>query len=190
VWREFFLSTAEPETAEFVEHAIERFRQAGAEIVDLPLPAGFADVHVMHRRIMAHDAAIYHRQRYGAPRAGYGPKMAGLIVEGLAIGEREYEQAISHQEAFRAALDAMLAEVDVVVTPATPGPAPADLTTTGDPRFNSPFSHAGVPTLSVPLAVAESGLPIGLQFVGRMWNEVPLAITAMWCQDRTEDEQG
>jgi len=188
VWREYFLSSAEAETAALVEHAIGRLREGGAEIVGLPLPAGFADVHVMHRRIMARDAACYHRERYGAPRAGYAPKMAGLIDEGLAISEREYEQAISHQEAFRATLDAMLSEVDVVVTPATPGPAPADLTTTGDPRFNSPFSHAGVPTLSVPLALAESGLPIGLQFVGRMWNEVPLAITAMWCKDRTEDE--
>ncbi len=182
ILRPYFFETAEAQTAELTEQAIARLAGEGATIVELPLPDGFDQVHAMHRRIMAREAAVYHRRQYGAPRAVYSPKMAGLIDEGLAIASGDYHEALRHQLAFRDAVDALLADVDAVVVPATPGPAPADLTTTGDPRFNSPWSHAGVPTISFSIDLTPGGLPISLQLVGRSWSEVPLLAAAVWCE--------
>ncbi len=180
--RPYFMETAEAESALLTSQAIARLADEGATVVELPLPEHFEHVHAMHRRIMAREAALYHRQQYGAPRDGYSPKMAGLIDEGLAISPSAYDEALRHQLAFREAVDAWLADVDAVAIPATPGPAPADLTTTGDPRFNSPWSHAGVPTISFPIALTNGGLPVAVQLVGRSWSEVSLLVAAVWCE--------
>jgi aspartyl-tRNA(Asn)/glutamyl-tRNA(Gln) amidotransferase subunit A len=110
--------------------------------------------------------------------------MAAFIEEGLAITTDELAEALAHQAAFQAAVHRALAEVDALVVPATPAPAPADLSTTGDPRFNSPWSHAGVPTVSIPCALTRGGLPVALQVVGRAWHDRRIAQVARWCEDQ------
>jgi Asp-tRNA(Asn)/Glu-tRNA(Gln) amidotransferase A subunit family amidase len=60
------------------------------------------------------------------------------------------------------------------------------LSSTGDPRFNSPWSHAGVPTASVPCALSKGGLPVSLQLVARAWSESNLIETAVWCERRID----
>ena len=72
VLRRYFFDEAESETAELTEQALRRLRAAGAAVVDVALPEGFDRVHAMHRRIMAAEAAEFHRARYGAPAAVTG----------------------------------------------------------------------------------------------------------------------
>jgi Asp-tRNA(Asn)/Glu-tRNA(Gln) amidotransferase A subunit family amidase len=179
----YFFETAEAETAELTEAALRALKDGGAHLVELPLPELFDAVHTMHRRIMYREGAEYHRHKYGAPRAGYGPQMAALIEEGLAVTMEAYQEALRHQAAFRDAIERALAEVDAAVIPSTPGPAP-DPSTTGDPRFNSPWSHAGVPTVSIPCALTKAGLPVSLQLVGRAWSDWRLLRIAAWCEER------
>ena len=183
VIRPYFFETIEAETAELTEAALRALTDGGANLVELPLPEHFDAVHTMHRRIMCREGAEYHRLEYGAPRSGYGPRIAALIEEGLAVTMDEYQEALGHQAAFRDAIERALGEVDAVVIPSTPGPA-GDLSTTGDPRFNSPWSHAGVPTVSIPCALTKAGLPVSLQLVGRMWSDWPLLRIAVWCEEK------
>ncbi len=184
VIRPYFLDEADAETAELTREAIEKLAGQGATIVELPLPDGWDDVHAMHRRIYFAEAADVHQRTFGAPRAGYGPKMAELLTEGFAISSAEYQAALRHQSGFRHAMARLLANVDAVLTPATPGPAPASLATTGDPRFNAPWSHAGTPTVSIPFALTSANLPIALQLVGNAWSEPRLLSAAAWCEER------
>ena len=128
----------------------------------------------MHRRIYFAEAAEVHRRTYGAPCAGYGPKMAELLAEGFATRWAGYQGALQHQVGFRHTMARLLADVDAYVTPATPGPAPASRATTGDPKNNAPGSHAGTPTISIPFARTSSGFPIALQLVGKAWSEPQL----------------
>ena len=108
--------------------------------------------------------------------------MAGLLAEGFDVSIADYQAALRHQHAFRQAVARTLAGIDALVTPATPAPAPAGLASTGDPRFNSPWSFAGVPTVSIPMALVQSGLPISLQLIGPAWSEARLLATAIWCE--------
>ncbi|MFL5667404.1 MAG: amidase family protein, partial [Ktedonobacteraceae bacterium] len=68
----------------------------------------------------------------------------------------------------RAELEALMDRygIDVWVAPAAPGPAPEGIHTTGNPTMNLPWTHAGLPALSLPAGSAENGLPLGLQCVG------------------------
>ena len=68
-----------------------------------------------------------------------------------------------------AAMDA--AGADLWVCPATSGPAPAGLASTGDPNLQLPWTHAGLPAVTLPWTTAAGGLPLGLQLVGRFMDD-------------------
>jgi Asp-tRNA(Asn)/Glu-tRNA(Gln) amidotransferase A subunit family amidase len=53
------------------------------------------------------------------------------------------------------------------VSPSATGPAPEGLASTGDPAMNLPWTHAGVPAVSIPAGLASNGLPLGLQVAAR-----------------------
>jgi aspartyl-tRNA(Asn)/glutamyl-tRNA(Gln) amidotransferase subunit A len=148
----------------------------------LPLPAGFDEVHTMHRRIMAVEAAHLHRDLFAKRREQYGAQITTLLNEGLAIETSDYVAAIEHQSRFRHAVHDSLQEVEAILLPATCDTAPRDLSTTGDPVFNSPWSYAGVPAVSIPCALADSGLPVAMQLIGPALGEAQTLAAAAWCE--------
>jgi Asp-tRNA(Asn)/Glu-tRNA(Gln) amidotransferase A subunit family amidase len=64
--------------------------------------------------------------------------------------------------------------LDLWISPAAVGPAPEGLDSTGDPVMNLPWTHAGLPTVTVPSGVNQSGLPLGLQVAGRWYGDEQL----------------
>ena len=56
--------------------------------------------------------------------------------------------------------------IDIWVCPSAPGPAPSGISSTGSPLMNLPWTHAGMPAISLPAGHASNGLPLGLQCVG------------------------
>ncbi len=183
VVREYFFDSADSELAALVETAIAKLADQGAQIVELAVPDDFTEVHAMHRRIMAAEAFDVHQRMFGAPREGYGRKMGELLDEGQAVTLSQYQAALRHRVAFRNAVQFRLADVDALILPATPAPPP-DTTTTGDARFNSPWSHAGVPSVSLPCGMTRDGLPVALQLVGEAWGEEWLLPAAKWVEKR------
>jgi aspartyl-tRNA(Asn)/glutamyl-tRNA(Gln) amidotransferase subunit A len=175
-----FRSEAHPEAAAVVDRAVDRLRAAGAAVRaggDVNLPRTVA----MHRRIMAAELAEYHRPQYAEHRADYGTSIASLIEEGLALSAVDYAEARREQLERRRRDAAELGAGEFLLTPAAVGPAPG-LETTGDPKFNSPFSYLGYPTVNIPCGLSADGLPIGLQLVGRPWEEDKLLEAAAWCE--------
>jgi len=69
--------------------------------------------------------------------------------------------------------------IDLWVCPSAPGPAPEGIQSTGDPKMNLPWTHAGMPVITLPAGRAENGLPLGLQFVAPFGADEYLAA---WCQ--------
>jgi Asp-tRNA(Asn)/Glu-tRNA(Gln) amidotransferase A subunit family amidase len=185
----FFADAASTDVRESVAAALATLRATGAEIAEIQPPASFADVIVNHRRIMAVEAATYHRANFPARRAEYGRQVAALMDEALATSAIDYAEALAHRERFTREIELLVPHYDALVTPATTTTAPGP-ETTGDPRFNAPWSYCGLPTVCFPCGVAPDGLPVGLQFIGRRWGEGPLLSTAQWCEGQIAFDAG
>ena len=158
-----------------------KFRAAGALVSDVALPAAFAEVLSRHRQVMAVEALAYHELRLDRHPEDYDPNFRGLLQEGQACGAAEYARCKNHQAQLKQEMLGCFENVDVLLTPATTGPAPA-AATTGDPAFNSPWSYTGMPTVSVPAGWSAEGLPLAIQLVGRPWGEAELFAAAAWCE--------
>jgi aspartyl-tRNA(Asn)/glutamyl-tRNA(Gln) amidotransferase subunit A len=81
-------------------------------------------------------------------------------------------------------MDEIMTAVDALIMPAAAGPAPADLSTTGDTAFYSPWSAAGMPAISVPTGLSRAGMPLGVQLVGKGFDDAGLLRAARWVEER------
>ena len=181
--RGFFDDRAEPAMRQAFDRAVATLAEAGARFEECPFPRGFEDVHRRHRVVMASEAAAWHQRRFAACPDDYPPKMTALIEEGLATLAPDYLHCRQHQDMLRGTVFENVAggAIDAYIVPAAPGPAP-DPSTTGDPAFNSPWSYAGLPTISIPCALAPDGMPLALQLAGRLFEEAELFRVATWCE--------
>jgi aspartyl-tRNA(Asn)/glutamyl-tRNA(Gln) amidotransferase subunit A len=144
-------------------------------------PADFADVIPRHRLIMAVECAAYHESRLRRHPEDYPPSIRKLMEEGLACPAPEYARTLTHHHTLVSHMNELMEKVDVLMTPATTGPAP-DMATTGDPAFNSPWSYTGLPVVSLPFAWTEDGMPLCIQLTSKRWSEDRLLAYAAWCE--------
>ena len=150
------------------------------EVSEAAPPAEFAEVTRRHLTVMAVEAAAYHAPRFARHPEDYPPNVTALIHEGLNTPAPEYAACKSHRKQLSARCDGLFGHYHALLTPATTGPAPtAD--TTGSPAFNSPWSYAGLPTISLPFAWSDDGLPLALQLTGPRFGEAQLfAVAVRW----------
>jgi Asp-tRNA(Asn)/Glu-tRNA(Gln) amidotransferase A subunit family amidase len=94
-------------------------------------------------------------------------KLREILKAGAAIVPEHYDAARALAAEGRAGFTDALGELDVLLTPSAPGEAPEGLGTTGDPVFNRVWTLLGVPCVTVPGLSGPSGLPVGVQVVGR-----------------------
>ena len=180
--RGLFEERAEPAVRRMMDQVVKELTERGCEIVDVALPAGFAEVIARHRIVMAVEAAQFHEQRLRKHPQDYGPNITKLLEEGIACPAAEFARTKEHQKRLRDELGQSLGIANpILLCPATPGPAP-DKATTGDPVFNSPWSYTGMPTVSFPVGLSDDGLPLAIQMVGAQMYEDKLFQTAAWCE--------
>lgn len=186
---QFFVEEADEAIRKVTLSALARLRDAEAQIEPVRFPDGFSQVQPMHRRIMAVEAAAYHREQFAAHRESYGPKIAALLDEGLSISGVDYAAALAQQRHFRRRIDSLFQHVDALIMPSTDTTAPATLETTGTPKFQAPWSCAGVPVVSIPCGLASDGMPAALQLVAGADREARLLQVARWCEQRLAFEE-
>ncbi len=179
--RGMFDDRAEPGVRSAMEEVQAKLAETGATVKEVSLPARFAEVIPRHRTIMAVESAAFHESRLTKHADDYLPKIRSLLAEGLATPAPEYMRCREHQLQLSADMAACFAEADVLIMPATTGPAP-DPRTTGDPAFNSPWSYTGLPAVSFPTGQFIDGLPLSLQLVGAKGAEAELLAVSTWCE--------
>ena len=180
--RQFFEDRVDLQLNDALDATFNRFASAGATIIDIDVPREFSEVLVHHRRIMATEAATWHRERFREHRDDYGPRVASLIEEGLRTNFDDYSASKAHQQALTKAMAAQFQHsIDAMLTPATTGPAP-DAATTGDPCMNAPWSYTGLPTVSFPISLSEDRLPLAIQLAGPHRHDWRLLDVAEVCE--------
>ena len=176
------LERAQPETAAHVRAVAEACARAGARIVEVVLPASFAQLHEMGLRVLEAETATYHAADFARHATEYGSGIRAAIEAGLRQSAVEYVRANRARLEFREAVMPLLEAHDALLSPTAPSTAPAGLASTGDAWFCAPWSSAGVPAISLPSGLAPSGLPHAVQLVGAAGRETPLLGTAAWCE--------
>lgn len=179
--RGLFYERADPVMRALMDRVCQRVREVGAPVSEVALPAEFAEVLPRHRTVMAVEAAAFHQARLERQAGDFLPRIRSLVEEGLACPAPEYVRTMQHKQQLRAAMHECFTGIDVLVTPATLGPAP-DASTTGDPAFNSPWSYTGSPTVSVLAGWSDDGMPLAIQLVAKCHEEADLLAAAAWCE--------
>ena len=178
----YFFDRATDEVRRHTESAAQELARAGAVIAEMELPASFATAADCQRIVMNVECAAFHEQWFRHRAEEYGPRLRANIEMGMLIPAVTYLQAQRLRRQFRQDLTALAESVDALLTPATPAPAPRDLTTTGDAAFQAPWTSAGLPTITIPSGLAGDGLPLGIQLAGPPWAEGRLLAVAGWCE--------
>ena len=178
----FFMEESDAETQRHTRDTLNRLAGAGAEVDEATLPDSFGTAIEDQLIIMRCEAAAFHQPMYETRSEEYRPLLRRLIGRGLETSAVEYSRALERRLQFITDMQALAENADVLLTPATPTPALADLTNTGNTTFQGPWTSCGLPTITIPLGLAESGLPMGLQLIAAPFREERLLAAARWCE--------
>ncbi|QHO72994.1 amidase [Bradyrhizobium sp. CCBAU 051011] len=168
---------AEQVTTEAFAELVETL---GKHISEVEISPGFDRAVDMHRTVMEVEMAHNLHRDFEQGAESLSEMLRALIERGRKVLAVDYARALSGSAALNAALDGVFDEYDAILTPAAPGPAPRGLDSTGNPVFCSTWTYLGTPAVTLPLLQSESGLPIGVQLVGRRGNDARLLRTANW----------
>jgi len=141
------------------------YRQiAGLNTVEVPVLRNLDDVVQQVFTINRYELARVHAEWFEKYEALYRPETVRMIRQGQEIDRDAYEDALVRREQFSTEMANTMAGIDAWVAPAATGPAPRDLSTTGDPIMSLPWNNIGLPAVSLPMV--GDRLPLGLQIVG------------------------
>ena len=176
VLREYFFDDLDAEVASAMEHAVAGIRRLVAEVKEIRLSVP------TDRTLQAAESYAYHAESVAKNPEKYQAETLRRIRTGEKISAAKYIQQKRELDENRRTVKQAFAEVDLLVTPTTPMPAPAiaDLKATPEAlrpaelkllRNTRPFNVWGLPAIAIPCGFTEGGLPIGLQIAGPPWRE-------------------
>ena len=171
-----YLTHASQEGLDHFEATCRRLSEAGYAVKHVPIMPDFDLICEHHNTIVAAEAAQTHQDWYPENSILYHPRTAELIEQGRQIEAQTLREARQGQKALREILAGAMDEhgIDLWLSPSAVGPAPMGLESTGDPVMNLPWTHAGVPTITLPSGFSANGLPLGLQLAARWYRDEDL----------------
>ncbi|HXW18618.1 MAG TPA: amidase [Candidatus Acidoferrales bacterium] len=185
--RDFFFTRADEEIRLAVLSAIKLLEKSGMRIEEIELPR-VAELGDAGTPIALAEARRYHESRgfYPARAEEYGEDVRKRLEQGASVSAIEYLQALETREHAALGFDATFGRAEVIVAPATPIAAPKIGETTVRIRgvdetvrsalvqISRPANVSGNPAISIPCGWTKNGLPIGLQLIGKHWDEARL----------------
>jgi aspartyl-tRNA(Asn)/glutamyl-tRNA(Gln) amidotransferase subunit A len=217
--KEYFGEGLDPEVAAAVQAAIEMFNRLGAETKEVSLPNSQLSIpcyYVLAPAEASSNLARYDGVRYGyrAPEfkdltdmycktraQGFGPEVKRRIMIGTYALSAGYYDAyyLKAQKLRRLITDDFnraFESCDVIMGPTTPSPAFDAGEKTDDPVamylndiYTSSINLAGLPAISIPAGFSTTGRPLGLQIIGRYFDESRLLNVAHLFQKETDWHQ-
>ncbi len=192
-----FFNRLDAEVATLIEAALGRLKRLGARVKPIRLstfgPAGAAAL-----TIISAEAATSHESFLKSGATEFGVEVHERLLAGERILATEYLKAQRFREIALDEFTAVFREVDLVVTPTEPIPAPkldeknvvfggtVDSVRNALTRLTRPVNLVGYPALSIPCGFTAAGLPVGLQLIGRPFEEAALLRAGRAYEQATE----
>lgn len=188
--RGFFFERCDPEILAAVEAAADRLPDRGMEIREVAFQEPLELSRSASITVQMAEAASFHRPHLEARGDRYSEEFRAGLALGQSLLATHYIDAKRMIEAYRRDAARILREVDLLLTPACPIFAPPlgteHVTEFGTKeaagnaitRYTSLFNMTGQPAIVLPLGLGESGLPLGLQLVGRAGEDEALLAAA------------
>jgi len=181
----FYVDDLDEEVASALDATIAVLRREGANVVKVELPDQ-RQLSAASQLVLAVEAAAFHKRWMIERAQDYGPQVLMRLQNGLAIPGVSYLEALRWRGQALAAHVAAVANVDAVIAPVSPVPAPtiaeSDVGNSPDAeaviqrltRLTRPINYLGLPALSIPCGFTRGGLPVGMQLIGRSFDEATL----------------
>jgi len=180
-----YMDQAGPDAAAWTRELLAKLaEQSGIqiEVTDLGRLTDIADIAARHMDMISCEVAREHVRQGWFERFAplYRPRTAKIIREGLNVEHDRLEEGRNSMFELRRRLDRLMIElkIDALAAPSAPGEADPGLASTGSPAMNLPWTHAGMPVISLPVGTGPNGLPLGLQLVGRHGQDEALTALA------------
>jgi len=184
LWRTPAWGHAEASTVRAVDIAAQQLTAHGVVVEEMELPAEFELFLDAQSDVLRFEAArvfAFERTR----RADLlSPSSRAELAAGAAIPRQRYLEAQGLLARCRALFATAIARFEVLLSASAPGEAPAGLDDTGEATFNRWGSGLLVPCLNLPGFTGETGLPVGIQLMGALGEDVSLLRSAKWIAAR------
>ncbi len=191
-----YLEQTEPSALVAFRQQLYQLAEAGFVIKSVPALAEIEQLNQLHRQLVFAEFAQEHAVLYAEFAEHYRPKTAEIIEIGQRVSAAALEDARANCASLREELEATMADagIDLWAAPSAPGTAPAGIHATGSPDLNLPWTHAGLPALTVPAGAGANGLPLGLQLIARSGLDEELLtwasmITPVFAPTAADEEQ-
>lgn len=188
----FFFDGIDPEVEAAVRSAIDVLAALGirSDRIDVP---GVERIHKLMSNVLLCDAAAFHRERLERAPDSFGADVLERMMIGYQISGLDHANGIFEQRLWRRQIERLFEAVDLVVTPTVGFSAPLVADSRGMieatrnlTRLTFPWSFAQVPAISLPCGFTHNGMPIGLQLIGRHFDEARLLAVADAYQQSTD----
>ena len=182
---DFYFEHVDAEVEARVREAVETFRELGADVREVTLP-NLRETLEAQRLMLATEAYAVHEERLETEPGKFDDHGLERLLRGKDLEAYRYAGALQRKLHSRREFERVLEEADVLLVPSTPIPATPigerkvsiggheEAVYSALTRLTGPTNMNGLPSLSVPGGTTGSGLPVGLQIIGRPFDEATL----------------
>ncbi|MET0968383.1 MAG: amidase [Tardiphaga sp.] len=193
----FYVDDLDDGTAKVLQDTIATLKSEGLNVVEIDLPDQRQLSAACQLMIVTEAAAIHKRWMIERPQ-DYGPQILARLQNGFAVSGVSYLESMRWRGPALAAHLAAVTGVDAVLAPVSPSAAPTILETdVGNApgaeamiqrltRFTRPINYLGLPSLSIPTGFTAAKMPVGMQLIGRPFDEATIITVGAAFQRATD----
>jgi aspartyl-tRNA(Asn)/glutamyl-tRNA(Gln) amidotransferase subunit A len=201
VCRNHFFERNEIDVEVAVERAIDEFAAAGAAVKEIAIPNLRYGLGAIFAIELASSTAYHDISLQAGRTAHYQPDVRTLVEIGRFVTGSDYLKAEQFRRVLIEDFRRVLEEVDLLMAPTTPLTAwktsessvvigaAEESVLAASWRLTYPFNLTGMPAISLPCGFDRRGLPIGLQIVGRPFDEATVLRAANAYEQKHEWSQ-